>query len=134
MFCIDGYVRTSDVYLVMQGLLLPALLKVMPEKWVLVVAMSCSVLDMLGLSSAPYMGGWVVYAGLVIGAPSNMALPVISALKSVHAGEDEQGKVQVWQCDGQLSTTLIISSVILGGILTAAGTVFGVSMSSYVRG
>lgn len=82
-------------HLGVQGLLLPALLKVISQKWVLVLANSAMTLQMISLAVAPSLGPWAVYASMVVGAPGSMAMPVISALKSVHAGEAEQGKVQV---------------------------------------
>lgn len=78
-----------------QALLLPALLKVMPEKWILVASLVASALEMVGFVIAPSLGAWAVYLSMVVGAPSSMSFPVISAVKSVHAGADEQGKVQV---------------------------------------
>lgn len=79
----------------MQGLLLPALLKVVPEKWILVGSLIASAFEMVGLVIAPALGAWAVYLSMIVGAPGSMSFPVISALKSVHAGPDEQGKVQV---------------------------------------
>lgn len=79
----------------MQGLLLPGLLKVMPEKWILVTALVSSTFEMIGFVLAPALDAWAVYLSVVVGAPGSMAFPIISALKSVHAGADEQGKVQV---------------------------------------
>jgi hypothetical protein len=83
------------VFSIMQGLLLPGLLKVMAEKWVLVIALTSQCLQMIGFAAAPSLGAWAVYASFVVGCPSSMAVPVVSALKSINAGEDEQGKVQV---------------------------------------
>ena len=79
----------------MQGLMLPVLLKVMPEKWILVTALIASTFELLGFVVAPVLGTWAVFLTLLVGAPGSMAFPVISALKSVHAGPEEQGKVQV---------------------------------------
>jgi hypothetical protein len=79
----------------MQGLLLPGLMKVMSAKWVLVIALTAQFLHLLGLAAAPVLGAWAVYAAMVVGCPSSMSVPVISALKSCNAGEEEQGKVQV---------------------------------------
>jgi fucose permease len=79
----------------MQAFLLPALLKVMPEKWILVSALISSMLQLVGFVLAPEFGAWAVYLSTVIGSPGSMAFPVISAVKSVYAGPEEQGTVQV---------------------------------------
>ena len=79
----------------MQGLLLPVLLKWIRQERILVSAVVASTLEMAGFAIAPMLGPWAVYAAIIIGAPGSMAFPVISALKSVHAGAQEQGKVQV---------------------------------------
>eukprot|EP00892_Ulva_mutabilis_P007174 jgi/Ulvmu1/4829/UM020_0115.1 len=77
-----------------QGLLLPALLKWVRQERILVSAVIASTLEMAGFAIAPVLGPWSVYAAVAIGSPGSMAFPVISALKSVHAGEEEQGRVQ----------------------------------------
>lgn len=58
-------------------------------------AVMASTLEMAGFAIAPMLGPWAAYMAVAIGSPGSMAFPVISALKSVHAGEDEQGTVQV---------------------------------------
>lgn len=75
--------------------MLPLLLKVWPEKWILVSSLIASAFEMIVFVVAPALGTWAVYLALVVGAPGSMSFPVISALKSVHAGPEEQGKVQV---------------------------------------
>lgn len=93
--------------------LLPALLKVVSEKWVLVLALASSTLQLVGFATAPTLGGWAVWVSLVVGAPGCMSMPVISALKSVHSGEDEQGKVQVRTCySGNSPVILVINTVV----------------------
>lgn len=79
----------------LQALLLPMLLKWVRQERILVSAVASSALEMAGFAVAPFLGRWSVYAAIVVGAPGSMAFPVISALKSVHAGAQEQGKVQV---------------------------------------
>lgn len=79
----------------MQALLLPMLLKWVRQERILVSAVVSSALEMAAFAVAPFLGPWSVYAAIAIGAPGSMAFPVISALKSVHAGAQEQGKVQV---------------------------------------
>lgn len=90
------FLQAHDLPKLLQVMLLPAMLKVVAEKWVLVAALSASTLQLVGFAAAPSMGGWTVYASMVVGAPGSMAMPVISALKSIHSGASEQGKVQVY--------------------------------------
>lgn len=97
-------------FLLAQVGLLPALLKVVSEKWVLVLALASSTLQLVGFATAPTLGGWAVWVSLVVGAPGCMSMPVISALKSVHSGEDEQGKVQVCTCHN--IKALVINTVV----------------------
>lgn len=78
-----------------QGLLLPVLLKWIRQERILMSAVVASTLEMAGFAIAPMLGPWAVYAAIIVGAPGSMAFPVISALKSVHAGAQEQGRVQV---------------------------------------
>lgn len=78
----------------MQLLLLPALLRVVPQKAVLVIAMCASTSETALLAAAPYVSRFTAYAAIAVGAVGSMAFPVISAIKSVNAHESEQGKVQ----------------------------------------
>ena len=74
--------------------MLPALLRCMTEKAVLVLAMVASTVEMALLAAAPYLSAVAAYGGIAVGALGTMSFPIISALKSVNAHEGEQGRVQ----------------------------------------
>jgi len=78
---------------------LPALLRLIGEKWVLVVALAASTVEMGLLAGAG--SGAAVYVGISVGTLGSMAFPGISALKSNLSQPSEQGVVQVSAGRGQ---------------------------------
>lgn len=73
----------------------PLMLRLSSQKAILVVAMVASTIEMGMLAAAPSTGRAVAYTGIAVGTLGSMAFPIVSALKSVNASQEEQGKVQV---------------------------------------
>ncbi|EGZ26021.1 hypothetical protein PHYSODRAFT_482737 [Phytophthora sojae] len=78
-----------------QALLLKPLIGCVREKGVIVIALVANTLGTCGFAAtAYYPHKWVVYAVSVSGCISDLSFPAISALKSINASEEEQGRLQ----------------------------------------
>jgi hypothetical protein len=78
-----------------QVLLLKPLVSCVREKGVIVIALVASTVGSCGFAAAAYYPHkWLVYAMTVPGCISDLSFPAISALKSINASEEEQGRLQ----------------------------------------
>ncbi|KAJ8575586.1 hypothetical protein ON010_g3621 [Phytophthora cinnamomi] len=81
--------------LVGQGLLLKPMINCVREKGVIVIALVANTLGTCGFAAtAYYPHKWLVYVVGISASISDLSFPAISALKSINASEEEQGRLQ----------------------------------------